>query len=81
MLFQLLLGDKYSPMKLPVSLSPEDFITLKLTGDEEHLGDTWLLDSWYKLDADANPPVYILQVNNPPVYILQVNNMQDHMCT
>ncbi|KAL5479631.1 hypothetical protein EMCRGX_G023180 [Ephydatia muelleri] len=58
--FLALLGDRYGYIPLLSTIPTEEF-ELFLTLADAHNVETSLLTMWYKLDSNANPPVYQLQ--------------------
>lgn len=57
---QALLGDRYGYRPPPPEIDVAEF---ELILSAEGALDTSVLNVWYKKDLNAQPPVYVLQVN------------------
>lgn len=62
-LIQTLLAQKYGSKPLLTSILQEDFELLHAAIEEPSARN--LLQQWYLLDTNAQPPEYILQAWNP----------------
>ena len=60
--FQLISGDRYGFRPIPVEILMDEFDVIKKFATEESVPDAKILDDWYLLDENANPPHYVLQV-------------------
>ena len=58
-----MLGDRYGGRPLPTELEVEEFDMLVEEAKSSQPADEELLNTWYKCDNNAVPPVYVLQVN------------------
>lgn len=54
---KLLSGDRYGFTPIPTEIEKEEFEIIKSFAE-----NATLLDIWYRLDENAKPPKYILQV-------------------
>lgn len=54
-------GDRYGFTPIPTEIEKEEFEIIK-TFAEKEAENAALLDIWYRLDENAKPPKYILQV-------------------
>ena len=61
--FQLLVGDKYGQGTPPLKIDANEFEVLYSVAEHQNVKSRNLLDQWYMLDLNAQPPVYVLQVN------------------
>ncbi|XP_014665918.1 PREDICTED: uncharacterized protein LOC106807919 [Priapulus caudatus] len=59
--FVVLLGHKYGYRPLPRTIPADKFEVMRAALVEQQRYDVKLLDTWYKLDTNAAPPVYVLQ--------------------
>ena len=62
-IFQLLVGDKYGQGTPPLKIDAKEFKVLHSVAESQNIKSRNLLDEWYLLDSNAQPPVYVLQVN------------------
>ena len=59
---QVLSGDRYGFRPIPTEISVEEFQILKSEAAKLKLEKRELLEEWYKLEENAIPPLYVLQV-------------------
>ena len=62
-IFQLLVGDKYGQGTPPLKIDAKEFKVLHSVAEHQNIKSRNLLDEWYLLDSNTQPPVYVLQVN------------------
>lgn len=58
--FIILLGNRYGWRPLPEEIDADEFRSIERKAQELDLADRELLRAWYRLDANAVPPVYHL---------------------
>ena len=59
---QVLSGDRYGFRPIPTEISVAEFELLQGETEAGKIDQREVLDEWYKLDENAIPPVYLLQV-------------------
>ena len=59
---QALLGDCYGNSVLPLTIFVDHFKALTDSARSVKVSNVHLLEDWYRLDENAVPPVYALQV-------------------
>jgi len=71
----VLSGDRYGFRPVPVEMDVEKFQIIHTAAKELNLADRMLLEEWYKLDTNALPNKYCLQVIRKTFYQLCVINI------
>ena len=57
-----MLGNRYGFHPLPPEIQQTEFEILREVAEDEAAEGWKLLDSWFELDKNAVPPLYVLQV-------------------
>ena len=65
--FQLLVGDKYGQGTPPLKIDANELEVLYSVAEHQNVKSRKLLDQWYILDLNSQPPVYVLQVNRKKI--------------
>ncbi|KAJ8318731.1 hypothetical protein KUTeg_003822 [Tegillarca granosa] len=60
-LYKLISGDRYGFRPIPTEIEMEEFESLLQIAKEYQLEDQKLMETWYLLDENAKPPLYVLQ--------------------
>ena len=57
------MGDRYGFRPIPPEIEATEFELLRGIADDLKLEGRVTMDTWYRRDDNADPPVYILQVS------------------